>query len=272
MRPAARRQTVPRNDWSTLLRVSCSRLLCGALSEPRRDCAKHSKATRAAVVPRLLGGILLSDQDALLARRLQDGILVANAREVVPLVGTTAPVEKPKDKVRRFKSVVLIWHGDSESGLAPRIALRPGQYRSDQILEIRDTETNNKRLQLTPNSSFQSIRGTVLAASAVPQRWWSALLGAAEPPVRWAARAVPSEGGDGKLFGMRIATGKVVQGKLELDGDSLEEGATVTVLVPEPDESFELTPDEEAALEESLKEAAQGQFVDAKALLRELRQ
>jgi hypothetical protein len=71
---------------------------------------------------------------------------------------------------------------------------------------------------------------------------------------------------------MRIATGKVVRGKLELDGDVLEEGATVTVLVPEPDETFELSPDEEIALEESLKEAAQGQFVDAEALLRELRQ
>jgi hypothetical protein len=71
---------------------------------------------------------------------------------------------------------------------------------------------------------------------------------------------------------MRIATGKVKQGKLELEGDALEEGATVTVLVPEADESFELTPDEEAALEESLKEAAQGQFVDAEELLRELRQ
>lgn len=71
---------------------------------------------------------------------------------------------------------------------------------------------------------------------------------------------------------MRIATGKVVHGKLELDGDALEEGATVTVLVPEPDETFELTPEEESALEESLKQAAQGQFVDAEALLRELRQ
>jgi hypothetical protein len=70
---------------------------------------------------------------------------------------------------------------------------------------------------------------------------------------------------------MRIATGKVKQGKLELDGDVLEEGATVTVLVPEADESFSLTPDEEAALEESLREAAQGLFVDAEALLRELR-
>ena len=47
----------------------------------------------------------------------------------------------------------------------------------------------NKRLQLTPNSSLQSIRGTVLAAGTVPQRWWSALLGAAEPPIRggWVA-------------------------------------------------------------------------------------
>ncbi len=42
----------------------------------------------------------------------------------------------------------------------------------------------NQRLQLTPNSSFQSIHGTVLAAGTVPQRWRSALLSAAEPPVR----------------------------------------------------------------------------------------
>jgi len=71
---------------------------------------------------------------------------------------------------------------------------------------------------------------------------------------------------------MRIATGKVIQGKLELEGDSLEEGAIVTVLVPEPDETFELTPEEETALEESLNQAAQGRFVDAESLLRELRQ
>ncbi len=71
---------------------------------------------------------------------------------------------------------------------------------------------------------------------------------------------------------MRIATGKVVKGKLELDGDALEGGATVSILVPESDETFELTPDEEAALEESLRQASRGEFVDADALLRELRQ
>ena len=42
----------------------------------------------------------------------------------------------------------------------------------------------NKRLLLTSNSSFQSIRGIVLTAGSVPQRWRSALLGAAEPPIR----------------------------------------------------------------------------------------
>ena len=46
---------------------------------------------------------------------------------------------------------------------------------------------HNKRLQLTPNISLQSIRGTVLAAGAVPQRWRSALLGAAEPHIRYTA-------------------------------------------------------------------------------------
>lgn len=71
---------------------------------------------------------------------------------------------------------------------------------------------------------------------------------------------------------MRIATAKVVDGKLELEGEPLEDGVTVTVLVPERDETFELTPEEEAALGESLEQAAQGQFVDTAALLRELRQ
>ena len=71
---------------------------------------------------------------------------------------------------------------------------------------------------------------------------------------------------------MRITTGKVVSGRLEVDGEPLEEGATVTVLVPEADESFELTPEEESILEQSLQEASRGQFVDAQALLRELRQ
>jgi hypothetical protein len=38
-----------------------------------------------------------------------------------------------------------------------------------------------KRLQLTLNSSFQLMGGSIQAAGAVPQRWRSALLSAAEP-------------------------------------------------------------------------------------------
>ena len=78
--------------------------------------------------------------------------------------------------------------------------------------------------------------------------------------------------GCGTPFNVRIATGKVGQGKLGLEGDSLEEGAIVTVLVTESDETFELTCDEEVALEKSVRQAARGQFVDAEALPRELRQ
>lgn len=46
----------------------------------------------------------------------------------------------------------------------------------------------------------------------------------------------------------------------------------MTVFVPEADETFELTPDEELALEESLRQTARGEFIDAEALLRELRE
>jgi hypothetical protein len=115
-----------------------------------------------------------------------------------------------------------------------------------------------------------------LAARHVPVASWArrraavAVLksGRGSSASRWAAWLSQC----GILPDMRIATGKVVHGKLELEGDALEEGATVTVLVPETDETFEFTPEEELALEESLKQAAQGHFVDAEALLRELRQ
>ena len=71
---------------------------------------------------------------------------------------------------------------------------------------------------------------------------------------------------------MRIATGRVVSGKIVLEGEPLEEGATVTVLAPENDESFELSPEEEALLLASLEETASEQFILASDLLRDLGQ
>lgn len=45
---------------------------------------------------------------------------------------------------------------------------------------------------------------------------------------------------------MLITTGKVLGGTIKVDAKSLPEGAIVTVLAPEGDETFELLPEEEA--------------------------
>jgi redox-sensitive bicupin YhaK (pirin superfamily) len=68
---------------------------------------------------------------------------------------------------------------------------------------------------------------------------------------------------------MRIATGKVVSGKVIVEGEPLAEGATVTVLAPD-DESLELAPEQEALLLASLQEAEQGRVVEGPAVLRDL--
>ena len=59
---------------------------------------------------------------------------------------------------------------------------------------------------------------------------------------------------------MRLVTGKVVEGKVVVEGDPLKEGSTVTVLAPEDDRSFELTPEQEELLLQahSKLEALQG--------------
>jgi len=69
---------------------------------------------------------------------------------------------------------------------------------------------------------------------------------------------------------MRIATGKVISGKVVVEGEPLEEGSTVTVIAPENNETFELSPEEEERLLASLAEAASGQTISASELLRDL--
>lgn len=70
---------------------------------------------------------------------------------------------------------------------------------------------------------------------------------------------------------MRIATGKIVQGRVEIEGDLPEEGTTVTILVPERDEGFELASEELVELEAALGEIARGESIDGASLIRELR-
>ncbi len=62
---------------------------------------------------------------------------------------------------------------------------------------------------------------------------------------------------------MLITTGKIHGGTIQLDETSLPEGAIVTVLAPEGDETFELQPEEEAKLLAAIAEAERGETTDA---------
>ena len=70
---------------------------------------------------------------------------------------------------------------------------------------------------------------------------------------------------------MRITSGKVVSGKVVIEGDVLPEGATVTVVAPEDSEEFELGPADESALLEAIQQADRGQTLEASHLLSKLK-
>ncbi len=70
---------------------------------------------------------------------------------------------------------------------------------------------------------------------------------------------------------MKVATGKVVGGKAVVEGAVLSEGAAVTVLVPENDETFIASPEEEAQLLAAISEADRGEFVSPEQVLEKLR-
>ena len=69
---------------------------------------------------------------------------------------------------------------------------------------------------------------------------------------------------------MRIASGKVVDGRVELDGE-LPEGASVTVLALEDDETFEADAETEQMLLEAIAQCDRGQTTPLTDLLSELR-
>lgn len=70
---------------------------------------------------------------------------------------------------------------------------------------------------------------------------------------------------------MRIASGKVVGGRVELDGE-LPEGASVTVLVREGDETFEANPETERMLLDAIAQCERGETIPLTQLLGELRE
>jgi hypothetical protein len=69
---------------------------------------------------------------------------------------------------------------------------------------------------------------------------------------------------------MKIATGKVVGGKVVVDGSPLEEGTSVTVLARDDDTGFTLSVEEEAELLLSIAEADRGATISAEEVLERL--
>lgn len=68
---------------------------------------------------------------------------------------------------------------------------------------------------------------------------------------------------------MRITKGKVIGGHVVVEGESLREGSTVTVLVPD-ERTFTLSDEDEAALLEAIAEADSGDLFDAEDVLKQL--
>ena len=69
---------------------------------------------------------------------------------------------------------------------------------------------------------------------------------------------------------MKIATGKVVGGKVVIDGAPLEEGTSVTVLARDVENGFTLSPEEEAELLLPIAEADRGETISAEEVLQKL--
>lgn len=70
---------------------------------------------------------------------------------------------------------------------------------------------------------------------------------------------------------MQLATGTVVNGKVIVEGEPLPEGAVVTILAREADETFEVPPELEAELAESIAEADRGETISADEVIDRLR-
>jgi hypothetical protein len=70
---------------------------------------------------------------------------------------------------------------------------------------------------------------------------------------------------------MLITTAKVNNGVIQIDGQDLPDGTTVTLLANEGDETFELDAAQEAELLAAIAEAERGELVSASELLGQIR-
>lgn len=70
---------------------------------------------------------------------------------------------------------------------------------------------------------------------------------------------------------MQIATGTVVDGKVVINGSPLPDGMAVTILAREADETFDVPPELEADLQQSIAEADAGASIPVEQILERLR-
>jgi diadenosine tetraphosphate (Ap4A) HIT family hydrolase len=73
------------------------------------------------------------------------------------------------------------------------------------------------------------------------------------------------------ISAMQLTSGIVVGGKVVVEGDPLPDGTVVTILARDADEAFEVPPELEAELLESLAEAARGETISADEVIERLR-
>jgi hypothetical protein len=70
---------------------------------------------------------------------------------------------------------------------------------------------------------------------------------------------------------MRVTTGRVVNGRIEVPGEDFAEGMVVTILAPEDRGTFTLGPEAEASLLAAIEEADRGELLSEEEFWRELR-
>jgi hypothetical protein len=71
---------------------------------------------------------------------------------------------------------------------------------------------------------------------------------------------------------MKVISGKVIAGRIVVEGEPLEEGCTVTVIAPERDEAFVLDSEAEASLLAAMAEADRGETITGEQILSKLRE
>ncbi len=70
---------------------------------------------------------------------------------------------------------------------------------------------------------------------------------------------------------MQVTTGIVVDGKVVVEGDRLPDGTVVTIIARDAEETFEVPPELEAELLESIAQADRGETISADEVIARLR-